>query len=95
MEPIKLTENLRINDFDASQYTIERRNVAVTGKNAGQETWSPIAFCSQVKHLAENARERVGDEFAAMARKKAEESFDAQGIGELLSALPKKPKKDK
>ena len=90
MEPIKLCENLRINDYDAHQYTIERYTEVETGKNAGKGTWTPIAYCGSVKHLVDNARERVGDEFAAMARKRAEATFDEMGLGELISALPKK-----
>ncbi len=92
MEPIKLTATLRVNDYDAQQYTIERLTVAKTGKNAGQSTWKPIAYCGAVKTLAQNAREAVGNEFARLAKEKAEESFDAQGLSELLSNLPTKPR---
>lgn len=93
MEPIKLTENLRVNDFDALQYTIERYMEVTEGKNAGKGTWTPIAYCREVKHLADNAKERVGDYYAAMGRKSADAKFDEMGIGELLSALPDKSKK--
>ena len=95
MEPIKLTETLRVNDYDAQQYTIEVRTVVETSKkpeNIGKVIWTPIAYCGSVKHLADRARERVGDEFAKMARKKAEEKFDEMGLGELLAALPPKGK---
>ncbi len=92
-KPIDLTKNPRIVVFDERNYAIERRNVAETGKSEGKVTWGPIAFHSSTKGLAEAARMRVQDEFAEIARQKAGETFDRNGIGKLIEALPYMPGK--
>ena len=93
MKPIDLTKNLRVVVFNKSQYAIERRNVAETGKAEGKVSWGPIAFHPTTKGLAAAARVRVQDEFAAMAREKAGETFDRNEIGKLIEALPERPEK--
>ncbi len=86
MEPIKLTGDLRIRDYDKLQYTIESRGV----NKAGEDVWKPLDYVRSTKSLARLARRRVADSFASMARAKAEKSFDEQGLGELIQNLPGK-----
>jgi hypothetical protein len=93
MEPIKLTNDLRVSDYDAQQYVIERRTVVENSKepeNNGKIVWSPIAYCGSVKSLPRIALQRVSDEYARDARDAAEIEFDAMGLGAVLAALPPK-----
>lgn len=92
MQPLKLTESLRVRDADESQYVIERRNIHAT---TGAETWIILAYCREVKNLAANALERVEDEYAARARKEAGLYFAGAGFGAILSELPPKTKPEK
>ena len=95
MEPIKLTETLRVNDYDAQQYTIEQRTIVGNSKkpeNNGKPVWTPIAYCGSVKTLSAIARRIVGAEAATGARKAAELAFDQSGLGNELAALPAKGK---
>lgn len=91
MEPIKLTEGLRVVDYDASQYAIEKKFIS----EKGVITWKPIDYIMMVKHLATVAKKRIGEEAADKARTRAEEGFDASPLPKLLSNLPAKPEKAK
>ena len=98
MEPIKLSEDLRVNDYDANQYTVEARTVAQGGKSAGKVTWAPIAYVGGVKSLPDVARRVYVDHFTAIARKLATatarehagEAFDAMEFAAVLADLPAK-----
>jgi len=86
MEPINITENLRINDFDDMQYTIERRSIR---KKDGAEIWSPLDYCRSIKSLMRIAHQRLGDVSADAARMGAEKVFDDH-LRASIEALPGK-----
>ena len=86
---------MRINDYDAHQYTIEKLNIYETGKNIGKETWQPIAYVGSVKSLPEIAKRLLGDYYAVLARKKSDDDFEHNEIQGLIAQLPSKTKRVK
>lgn len=92
---IELSPYLRVVDYDANQYAVERRFIAKTGKKIGEVTWGPVAFVGSVKHLATIARRTYADDAATEARHAAEQAFDLAGFGDVLSALPSKSQQKK
>lgn len=92
---IELSENLRVTDYDANQYTIERKIIVETGDNAGKILWTPVAYCGSVKTLPDVARRVWVGDMVAEAHRAGNAAFDASGLPDLLAALPPKSGKVK
>ena len=89
-EPIELSPTLRVRDYDANQYAIERSSIVQTGVHAGETVWAVVSYCGSVKSLPGIARRHLIEDAVAKARKSAIAAFDVSGLTEKLSALPVK-----
>lgn len=90
IEPIEISPTLRLRDYDANQYAIERLSIVQEGEHAGETVWAVIAYCGAIKSLPGIARRHLIEDAVAKARKSAIAAFDTSGLTEKLSALPPK-----
>lgn len=54
---INLTNQWRIST-DSLNYILEKKRIGEKGKNAGQEIYTPVAYCSNIQNCINNVLER-------------------------------------
>ena len=81
---VYLDEDTRINS-DIYQYILEKRSIAKSGKNEGQDIWTSESFHPNVSSLLENILKK---KLFGTAKKK-----DYSSLDEFLEALHKEIKK--
>ena len=86
---ITLPENLRIRDYDKSQYVIEKGHIS----NKGDLKWVILAYCGTINGLQKRSRELVANEASSMASREAQLNYDNGDYSESISLL--KPKTGK
>lgn len=89
---IDLTENLRVVDYDALNYAIEKRHVVEKGDRVGEVDWKTIAFAGSLHMLQKVARREFMIERMNAARAVAAGEYTSLGVDEKLAALPTKKK---
>jgi hypothetical protein len=74
----KITENLRVRDYDSQQYVIETRSVAENGKHKGKDVWTIQAYIGSVKSLSTHVARWFEKEYADAARAEAKKDWGSQ-----------------
>lgn len=86
---IRITEGLRVRDYDHNQYVVEVKALENSGK---KDHWVPAAYvASGPKSLIKRTYENFELEFIREAIIKAKKAWDERGWEDILNELPKKP----
>jgi|DEB0MinimDraft_10_1074344.scaffolds.fasta_scaffold00777_10 hypothetical protein len=89
----KITDNLRVRDYDSQQYVIETRSVAESGKSKGQDVWTIQAYIGSVKSLSTHVARWFEKEHVDAARAEAKKLWAIDPVSVALCNLPPKPSK--
>jgi hypothetical protein len=91
---VQVTESLRVRDYDAHQYVVERRT-QTPNKKTGEYGWGIISYCGGPKSASVVVMRELGMLAADAARKQSDEAYLMGSTGAEIEALPEKPARPK
>ncbi len=88
---IQITAALRVRDYDANQYVLER--LSGVNKKTGEDVYSIIAYCGSPKSASTAALRELCTIAIDKARKVECEIWQENPAREEIEGLPDKPRK--
>ena len=73
---MQITSTIRINDYDANQYTVERKRTVMSGKRKGDVVWDVLDYCGTLKGLSACVERALIGEAMSEAKDAAKRLFE-------------------